>query len=124
MCQSVTKTDVNQWLFLRNSFIFIFRKGNFFFSFEYRISIQTMMIFLIGFSTLTRDNGRVSMVTQIVVVECTLFSSSTKQIEIWLFCFVLISGRVHAPRGLVEFYQLSEFFEHLQIRKYLATVIS
>lgn len=78
-----------------------------------------MMVFLISFSTLTRDNGRVSMVTQIVVVECTLFSSSTKQIEIWLFCFVLISGRVHAPRGLVEFSQLSEFSEHLQIRKYL-----
>lgn len=78
-----------------------------------------MMVFLISFSTLSRDNGRVSMVTQSAVLECVLFRSSTKQIEICLFCFLLISGRGRTPRGLVESCYLSEISEHLQIRKYL-----
>lgn len=48
-------------------------------------------ILLIGFSKLTRDNSSVSMATQSIVVERILFNSSTKQIEISLFSFLLIS---------------------------------
>lgn len=66
------------------------------------------MVFLISFFKLMQDNGRVSMVTQSVMVECILFTSSTKQIEIWLFCFLLISGRGRTPKGLVQIFYLSE----------------
>lgn len=81
-----------------------------------------MMVFLIGFSTLTQDNDRVSIVTQIVMVECILFSSSTKQIEIWLFCFVSFQAAFMFPKDSLNFPSV-RISEHQQIRKYLVMLI-
>lgn len=83
-------------------FQFIFKRVWFIFLVQNRFSIHAVL--LIKFSKLTRNNGRVCIVTQSLVAErIILFNSSTKQIERSLFSFLLTSGMDVFPVGSLNF---------------------
>ena len=60
------------------------------------------VIWLIGFLKADKDNASVRMVTQTIVTECVLFNSSTKQIEMELFPFLLIWATKVFPAGSLK----------------------